>query len=258
MRVIGVLDLAGGAAVHAVAGRRSAYRAVRSRLVPQSGDAVALARAYGDALALRGVYVADLDAITGGAPQHALVCAVARAAAPAAVLVDAGVCTAEQARRTLDDGAAQVVVGLETLPSLAALAPLVHEVGGERVVFSLDLRDGVPLARAGAEVAPPVEPLAVAVCAADAGVSAILVLDLARVGTGRGVDLALVRRIRHACPAVAVLVGGGVRDREELERLADAGVDGVLVATALHDGRLTAADVAALRHRPTSGPMRAR
>ncbi|HEX3158551.1 MAG TPA: HisA/HisF-related TIM barrel protein [Gemmatimonadaceae bacterium] len=251
MRVIGVLDLANGRAVHAVAGRRREYRAVRSGLAPAPGDAVAIARAYRDALALREVYVADLDAIAGGAPQRALVREVVRAAAPAAVLVDAGGCSAEQARLTLADGAARVVVGLETLPDMADLAPLVRDVGGERVVFSLDLRGGVPVVRAGAAVQP--DPLAVAERAADAGVTSILVLDLARVGTGLGVDLALVRRIRRACPAVAVLVGGGVRDRAELERLADAGVDGALVATALHDGRLTAADVEALGAARRSG-----
>jgi phosphoribosylformimino-5-aminoimidazole carboxamide ribotide isomerase len=208
MRVIGVLDLANGGAVHAVAGRRREYRAVRSCLVPRPGDAVALARAYRDVLRLREVYVADLDAIAGGAPQRALVREVVRAAAPAGVLVDAGVSTAEQALRTLADGAERVVVGLETLPDLSELEPLVREV------------------------------------------TSILVLDLAHVGTGCGVDIALVRRIRRACPAVALLAGGGVRDRAELARLADAGVDGALVATSLHDGRLTAQDIEALGAEP--------
>jgi phosphoribosylformimino-5-aminoimidazole carboxamide ribotide isomerase len=245
MRVIGVLDLAAGGAVHAVAGRRDRYRAVRSCLVARPGDAAGLARAYRDVLALRDVYVADLDAIVAGAPQRALLRAVARAAAPARVLVDAGIANVEQARRALADGATHVVVGLETLPSIAALETVVRGVGGERVIFSLDLRDGEPVIRAGAEGHP--DPLVVADRAAGTGVSSILVLDVARVGTGRGVDLALVRGVRRVCPAVAVLVGGGVRDRAELEALAAADVDGVLVATALHDGRLTVKDVEALR-----------
>jgi phosphoribosylformimino-5-aminoimidazole carboxamide ribotide isomerase len=51
-----------------------------------------------------------------------------------------------------------------------------------------------------------------------------------------------------------LLAGGGVRGYEDLARLADAGCDGALVATALHDGRLCAADVASahrLQGRPT-------
>jgi phosphoribosylformimino-5-aminoimidazole carboxamide ribotide isomerase len=73
----------------------------------------------------------------------------------------------------------------------------------------------------------------------------VIVLDLARVGTGAGVDLALMRRVRAAAPHAALFAGGGVRGPDDLSRLADAGCDGALVATALHDGRLGAREVAA-------------
>jgi phosphoribosylformimino-5-aminoimidazole carboxamide ribotide isomerase len=46
---------------------------------------------------------------------------------------------------------------------------------------------------------------------------------------------------------VTLVAGGGVRGADDLARLADAGCDGALVATALHDGRLSAADVTAAR-----------
>jgi phosphoribosylformimino-5-aminoimidazole carboxamide ribotide isomerase len=79
--------------------------------------------------------------------------------------------------------------------------------------------------------------------AANAGVGAVIVLDLARVGTGAGLDFALIARVRESTPGQMLLAGGGVRGYEDLARLADAGCDGALVATALHDGRLCAADV---------------
>jgi len=44
-----------------------------------------------------------------------------------------------------------------------------------------------------------------------------------------------------------LLAGGGVRDPGDLRELAQLGCTGALVATALHDGRLTAEDVAAAR-----------
>jgi uncharacterized protein related to proFAR isomerase len=43
---------------------------------------------------------------------------------------------------------------------------------------------------------------------------------------------------------VTLLAGGGVRGEGDLRGLADAGCDGVLVASALLDGRLDAAAVA--------------
>ena len=85
----------------------------------------------------------------------------------------------------------------------------------------------------------------VAARAADAGAGAVIVLDLARVGTGRGLDLALIARVREAAPGLTLLAGGGVRGLDDLARLTGCGCDGALVATALHDGRLGADEVAA-------------
>ena len=75
MRVIGVLDLLAGRAVHARAGLRATYGPVPSvaGLPIGPGDALALARAYTDRLGLTELYVADLDAILGGTSQHMLV-----------------------------------------------------------------------------------------------------------------------------------------------------------------------------------------
>lgn len=256
MRVIGVLDLKAGRAVHAVAGRRDEYRAVRSALGAE-GDAVEIATAYRARLGLDALYLADLDAIVLGEPQRALVRSVVaafrrappegNAASIASVWLDAGISTVAAARAGIEDGASRAVIGLETLGALMQLASLVEELGASRVTFGLDLRDGKPIARDAADRrARPTELVA---RARAMGVRSFLVLDLARVGTGRGVDLALLRDARAAAPDAELLAGGGVRGREELERLALAGADGALVATALLDGTLSADDIEAVRRR---------
>ena len=71
MRVVPVIDLKGGMAVHAVRGERERYRPVRSVITDDAGDPVALARAFASELGLDELYVADLDAIGGeGEPQR--------------------------------------------------------------------------------------------------------------------------------------------------------------------------------------------
>jgi phosphoribosylformimino-5-aminoimidazole carboxamide ribotide isomerase len=243
VRVIGVLDLLGGKAVHARAGRRDAYLPVSevAGLAFDPGDAVALARTYNQMLGVRELYAADLDAILGKEGQRALVAKVVACGAP--LWLDAAVSTAESARDALALGVARAVVGLETLGTVEQLREICDAIGGERVAFSLDLRDGKPLGRdgvfAGGEAAHTI-----AARAAHAGAGALIVLDLARVGLGAGVDMELMRRVREAAPDVALFAGGGVRDFEDLARLDGAGCDGALVATALLDGRLDASDVA--------------
>jgi phosphoribosylformimino-5-aminoimidazole carboxamide ribotide isomerase len=245
VRVIPVLDLRAGRAVHASGGERHGFPPVRSVLVSEraSGDACALAQAFRDTLGCEECYVADLDAIEGGRPQHALLEALARSGSR--LFIDAGVATLERARELLDRGAARVVVGLETLPSFVALELVTRAIGPERVMFSLDLRGGRPVLHSGA--APEETTLALVGRAAAAGATAVLVLDLARVGSGRGLDRALLAAIRSAHPGLELLAGGGIASPAELERLARTGLDGALVATALHSGMIGKADVQAVR-----------
>jgi len=257
MRMIGVLDLLGGRAVHAVAGRRETYEPVQGTGLRTStgtrppyapGDAVALARWYMREAGVTELYAADLDAIANRPPQDTLVASLAALGAP--LWLDAGIRSVSAARHALELAAAVVVVGLETLPSYDALANICASAGGDRVAFSLDLRNGEPVIAPGTPGTPGVqsEPAqVVAARAAGAGAGAVIVIDLARVGTGTGLDLALIARVREAVPGLTLLAGGGVRGTEDLAGLADAGCDGVLVATALQDGRLGPSDVAAAR-----------
>src|SRR4051812_34958802 len=62
MRVVGVIDLKGGAAVHAVRGERERYRPVRSAIGGDDGDALAPARGVRRAPRRREGYLADPDA----------------------------------------------------------------------------------------------------------------------------------------------------------------------------------------------------
>jgi phosphoribosylformimino-5-aminoimidazole carboxamide ribotide isomerase len=238
-RVIGVIDLLDGQAVHARGGKRDEYQPI--------GDAIELARTYVERLGVSELYVADLDAIDDRDPERvALRTAVRRATlsgSPANTIakiaptwLDAGISSVERAREAIDIGAAHVVVGLETLSSFAALRQICGAVRGSRVAFSLDLRDGEPLGIGHGEDA-----VALATRAIDAGAGAIVVLDLARVGMRTGLDLDLLARVRTAAPGVELVAGGGVRDADDLARLADAGCDAALVGTALRDGSLTTA-----------------
>ena len=251
MRVIPVLDLAHGAAVHARAGERSRYQPVRSALAPRSlGDPKALLVGYRERLGAGECYVADLDAIQGEPPQHALVGELA--AVGGRLLVDGGITDAAGALSLLERGAGRVVVGLETLRGVRDLAAVIAAAGAGRVVFSLDLRHGRPVVHPDLQALAASDAESLATRALDAGVTAILLLDLGRVGTGGGVDLRLVAAMRRVIGSGELLAGGGVRTRRDLERMRDAGCDGALVASALHAGEIGAADLQALAADPQS------
>jgi phosphoribosylformimino-5-aminoimidazole carboxamide ribotide isomerase len=240
VRVVGVIDLKDGTAVHAVRGERERYRAVHSVLAGDDGDAVALARAFRSELGLDEVYVADLDAIGGGDGNPALLTVLAR---KASIMVDAGVTEPQRARALLDLGAHRVIVGTETLSGPDALDRLLEELPAGAVILSVDLRDGRLLSPDAQLAGLP---------ALDAmhrlpAVREAIVLDLARVGSGAGPDVDLIAAIHAAFPETELLAGGGVRDVEDLRALDAAGAAGALVATALHSGVIGPRELAELR-----------
>jgi phosphoribosylformimino-5-aminoimidazole carboxamide ribotide isomerase len=240
MRVIPVIDLKSGAAVHAVRGERERYRPLRSEIVAGS-DPVRVTRAVRGALGLDELYVADLDAIAGGPAQRKLLAALGH---EARVMVDAGVSDLAAVRLLLELGAARVVIGTETLTDQSALERLRAELPDAPLVLSLDLRAGrvlspdAELARLGAA-----EALA---RLRHSGVREVIVLDLARVGSRAGPDVALVRGLCARFPELELLAGGGVRDLADLRAVAEAGAAGALVATALHSSAIGPDELRAL------------
>ena len=73
----------------------------------------------------------------------------------------------------------------------------------------------------------------------------VIVMLLARVGSNAGPDMDRLLEIKRRAPDVMLYAAGGLRGGCDLMRLKQAGISGVLVASALHDGRLTSADLVA-------------
>ncbi|MHB1423934.1 MAG: HisA/HisF-related TIM barrel protein [Gemmataceae bacterium] len=251
MRIVPVLDVMHGEVVRGVGGRRDEYRPIVSRIVASSRPldvADALASHFG----CREFYVADLDAILGSEPAWTMYAALREQGYR--LWVDAGIRRIRHACQLAESGVESIVAGLETLTGPAELAEMARAFG-ERLVFSLDLRQGEPLGdphvwRTGS-VSCRVSAEIIAAQAVSLGVRRLLVLDLARVGLGGGTgtrDLCARLCVKH--PIVEISAGGGVRHRADLEELRNCGVKAALAASALHDGRLQTDDLHWMIDRP--------
>jgi phosphoribosylformimino-5-aminoimidazole carboxamide ribotide isomerase len=241
MPILPVLDLMEGQIVRGVAGRRENYRPIVSKLV-ESAQPLSVAAALRAHFGFTEYYLADLDAIQHGRPNEAMYETLMSRGFR--LWIDAGLRRSSDAvlggmlRQEMD-----VVVGLESIEGAAELQRIVERVGVARVVFSLDLKAGKPLGRV--DLWPAADLWAIIDHAVHAiGVRRMIVLDLAKVGVGEGVGTEdLCGQFKKRYPCVELTAGGGVRCIDDVARLAAMGVDHVLVASALHDGRISADDL---------------
>lgn len=238
MHVIPVIDLLQGEVVRGVAGNRSEYAPVQSCLTRDAAP-TSVATAFAQQFGFRTTYVADLDAIQHCRPdfdswQRIAACGLD-------IWLDAGIGDLAAAQKVLQQAEVRrftprLVIGLESLESPDELTALCHHTPDP--IFSLDLKSGSTLLKCAAW--RELSPVEIAVAAFDCGVRDMIVLDLADVGVGQGTrTLSLCREIRQKLAVRELIAGGGVRSVHDLTILADAGCDAALVASALHDGRLT-------------------
>jgi len=238
-QLIPVLDVMNGHAVRAVGGLRENYQPV-PRPFTGSHKANDVANALLHRTGANELYVADLDAIMGNAGvSRAVRTVIEMSAVP--TWLDAGI----GRRLTVADLPAlphvRPVVGSETCGTPEVLQDALSQAGERPVAFSIDLKGGRVLGNWrnwGLEGERDVLRLARRVV--EIGVRTLIVLDLARVGTGTGPGTEpLLRAIRAEFPGVELIAGGGVKTRADVDRLGEAGADAVLVASALHDGTIT-------------------
>lgn len=224
-----MVDLLNGLAVHAVGGRRKEYAPVKSVLTPDP-DPLSIVLAF-ENLGLREVYVADLNAIESIGNNLQVIEKLSEET-NVMLMVDAGFRRAKEIEPYVERGANKIVMATETLENFEEVRKALDY--GRPLVGSIDLKGGRVVA-SSKEVKRPLAN--VIQNFEDAGVSEILLLNLDRVGTNVGPNVALIERALRIA-TVPLLTGGGTRHGMDLRFLQKIGIAGVLVATALHSGRI--------------------
>jgi len=230
MEIIPVIDLKGGAVVHARMGRRDDYRPMETRLSPTSAP-VDVARGLLSIHPFTTLYVADLDAIERRGDNRAALERLHDAFPRLTLWVDNGIARLGEAEAWLEAGIGHLVLGSESQTDAALVRRFTND---PRIVLSLDFRERA--------LQGPHELLADGA----AWPSKVIAMTLARVGSGAGPDMDALTRVRDAGTSREVYAAGGVRGAADLAALARAGIAGALVASCLHEGRLTGAEIAGL------------
>lgn len=228
MQLVPVIDLQHGQVVHATGGQRALYRPLASALFPAL-PMPDVARVLCEHCATTTLYLADLDALHGRAPQIDAIAALLDARPELRLWLDAGYTQAADVdawMRRLGHDAARVqpVLASESLRSVDALREA--RAAWPRALLSLDSRAGLPLDRGGVWQAPEAWP------------ERLIAMDLARVGASSGPGIEHLAALRSRASTAYWIGSGGLRDDADVAVAERSGAGAWLVASALHAGRI--------------------
>lgn len=186
------------------------------------------------------IQVIDLDAAMGTGDNAAL---VARVCAARACQVGGGIRSIDRARRWIDAGAARVIVGSAFFAkgddnadrvNLEAAAEFSQALGPDALIAAADSRGGMIVTHGWKRTTTLA--LADAVTALSPYVGGFLATLVDTEGLMQGLDFDQVARLRAATTR-RLIVAGGVRDKDDVERLKQLGADAV-AGMAIYTGRI--------------------
>lgn len=227
-RIVFVLDLYNINVVHAQGGDRKNYRPVHlTSHICTTSEPIKLIEEINP----KEVYIADLNILQGAGHHNTNFPVIRQISSRVTTMLDPGISSVEEAieASSLADG---IILGTETssfqtIKEVAALLP-------GKVNVSIDKKHGKVLT---SDPHMPQEPADIVHELNALDIRNIIVLDMDRVGTSSGVDsqfLSNIVSISHH----DVLLGGGVKDIHDIDKLESIGIKGALVATALHNGSI--------------------
>ena len=226
MKLIPVLDLMAGQVVHARRGERDQYQPMRSILCPSAAPE-AILQALIENFKCATIYIADLDAIRFRRPQLALIKKLKLCFPSIQFWLDAGIADQDSFCALQNQNIETLVIGSENLTEIDWLGSLEKD----RWILSLDFKQRVFLGSDALLENTARWP------------QRILAMNLAYVGGESGPDFLLLEELQRRKPEAAIYAAGGVRDKNDLLELARRNIAGALVATALHNGSITSADL---------------
>ena len=226
--LIPAIDLLGGKCVRLTQGDYAAA-------TEYDADPAAVAARFA-AHGIRRLHVVDLDGAKRGEPINtSAVQAVLAAAKRVPVELGGGIRTLSGVETWLGLGVERAILGTAALRDPQLVREAAKRFPG-RIAVGIDARGGRVAVQGWLETSET-DALTLARRFEDAGVAALVYTDIARDGTGAGVNLAETVALARAV-AIPVIASGGVGSLADVRAARASGVAGLIVGRALYTGAL--------------------
>lgn len=182
------------------------------------------------------VHVVDLDGSRNGLQTNLEIIKAINARIDVPLQVGGGIRDLETAQDLLSLGIDRVVIGTAAVQNPDMVKFLCKVWGGHRIVIALDAR-GEQIAIKGWLEETSIKVLDLARNMSKIGVHRFLYTDIARDGTMTSPNFEWIQAIVHDTNK-PILAAGGVSSLEDIHKLLNTGVEGVILGSALYRGEI--------------------
>ena len=226
MEVIPAIDLRGGKCVRL-------YQGDYARETVYSDDPLETALRWVDMGATR-LHIVDLDGARDGSPANLAVVKRIASDVNVPLHLGGGIRDRDTARAAIDVGVSRVMLGTAAVEDADLIDALLSEHGAERVIVSVDAKNGRVALHGWTEGSSALATDLVAEMAS-LGVARFLYTDISRDGTLTEPNFDGARALVNQGD-IRLIAAGGIASVAHLERLAEIGVEASIVGRAIYTG----------------------
>jgi phosphoribosylformimino-5-aminoimidazole carboxamide ribotide isomerase len=151
-----------------------------------------------------------------------------------------GIRDEETVRIPLEMGAERVFLGTAAIQNPALVDWAIARYGAKRIAADIGVRDGLVMIK-GWQEATPLTMLEAGRRFVAQGLEWCVLTDVRRDGAGTGVSVESAVELQTAT-GLKVVASGGVSSLEDVRRVKQAGLAGVIIGRALYEGKITIAE----------------
>ena len=228
MKLFPAIDMKNGQCVRLQQGRFD-------EVTVYSNDVAEIAKRFEQAGA-RSIHTVDLDgALAGkGMNTEALKRIVKSVSIP--VQTGGGIRNMDHVDQKLALGVERVIIGTAAVKNPDFMRQALEKYGPERIVAGIDASAGMVALEGWKEISK-VTAVELGRMMYGMGARYVVYTDISRDGMLNGPNIEATKQLQDET-GLTVIASGGVSGMRDLERLSEAGIDGVIIGKALYEGRI--------------------
>lgn len=230
MRIIPAIDIIDGKCVRLSQGDYAQMKIYNE-------DPLEVAKSFEDS-GLKYLHLVDLD---GAKAKHIVNWKVLnKIATNTELLIDfgGGIKTDEDIKVAFESGASKVTGGTVAAKNEPVFLDWLNKFGPQKIILGADAKNG-KIATNGWQESTELTVIHFINHFSELGIQYVICTDIAKDGMMNGPALELYKSILTANPAVKLIASGGVSNPDDIHKLAELNLEGVIIGKAIYEGAIT-------------------